>query len=81
MNFECPQCTHTADFDGDPAAEILSCSECNTRISYGKPMPRVVVQPSGNYIEVRIGDGDPHLFDHEYASLIGKAILSICKGL
>lgn len=52
MNVTCLACGHTANVADGPAFEdsCLRCDECGARMSFGKLMPRVVVEP---YIDER----------------------------
>lgn len=78
-NCTCPACGHTDRFDGKVEESVIQCSECKARIGYGALMPRVVVEPHDRWITIRFDDGEAIKLDHDFAAMIGKSLISICK--
>lgn len=89
-DFVCPACGHTAPY-GNPHADVLRCSECESRIAYGVPMPRVVVEPCGDrrFVKLRFESWDKGVkawravyeavVDRGYGLAIWHNVQSICQ--
>lgn len=88
MHVVCLACGHAADVPGPPPEEsILVCGECNARVSFGRLMPRVVVEPNVSdhrrWLRLRFQDAstklDVHVvdLDAQYAASLAKNILSL----
>jgi len=88
--FECPACGHNSPY-GNPKGHVLRCSECGSRIAYGRAMPRVVVEPCEDrrFVSMRLEAWDRHVrgwavehtmvVDKDYARAIWHNVESISR--
>lgn len=88
MNVTCMACAHTAHAPGlAPEESILVCDECNARMSFGRLMPRISVEPHVDghrrWLRLRFQDpttkADVHIadLDPQLAASVAKNILSL----
>lgn len=94
-NIECMACGHVAPVAHDRAATpeqvlvsgVFRCDECGARMSHGRLMPRIVIEPheahdGTRWIRLRFSDqksGDVVVFDldPQYAAMLAKNALSL----
>ncbi len=88
--FTCPACAHTAPY-GNATGEVLRCSECTSRIAFGRAMPRVIVQPCDDrrFVSIKFQSWSVEAHDwvtaHEaevdkdYGQAIWHNVQSICR--
>jgi len=92
----CPACGHADDVANETGLEaveflaqnVFQCSECNARLAYGKPAPRVVIEPftddrGRQFIRHRFQDpvtkADLYTadLDPKYAAMLATNVLSV----
>lgn len=88
--FTCPACAHTSPY-GNARGEVLRCSECTSRIAFGRAMPRVVVQPCEDrrFVQITFSTWDEAsndwkaayttTVDKDYGQAIWHNVQSICR--
>lgn len=89
MVVKCMACGHEAACAGvvAPENEVLRCDECGARMSFGRLMPRFIVEPheegGRRWLRIRVQHhvtpDDEHILDldAQYAASLAKNILSL----
>jgi hypothetical protein len=89
-DFVCPSCAHSAPCPGAMAG-VVHCSECESRIAFGVPMPRVFVEPHNDrrFVVMRFETWDKvdqswkpayeTVVDQQFGLMVWHNVQSICR--